>query len=116
MKKFLAIYTGSPASMSSWDELAEQEKKSRTAEGVAAWHAWVEKHKAIIVETGAPLGRTKSVSSSGITDTRNNMTGYTVVQAESHEAAARHFENHLHFTIFPRDGVEIMECFPIPNS
>ena len=116
MKNFLAIYTGSPASMSSWDALPEQEKKSRTAEGIAAWHAWVEKNKAIIIEMGAPLGRTKRVSASGIADTRNNMTGYTVVQAESHEAAARLFENHPHFTIFPGDGVEIMECLPVPTA
>ena len=64
---------------------------------------------------GTPLGRTKNVSSFGITDIRNNMTAYTVVQAESHEAAARLFENHPHFTIFPGDGVEIMECLPIPG-
>jgi len=115
MKKFLAIYTGSPDSMSSWDTLTEQEKKSRTAEGIAAWHAWVDKHKASIVEMGAPLGRTRKVSASGITDIRNNMTGYTVMQAESHEAAAKLFENHPHFTIFPGDGVEIMECLPIPG-
>ena len=29
MKKFLAIYTGTPASTSKWDTLPEQEKKSR---------------------------------------------------------------------------------------
>ena len=38
------------------------------------------------------------------------MSGYVVVQAESHEAAAKMFENHPHFTIFPGDSVEIMEC------
>ena len=115
MKNFLAIYTGTPASMSSWDTLTEQEKKSRTAEGIAAWHAWVEKHKVSIIDTGAPLGRTKNVSASGIADIRNNMAGYTVVQAETHEAAAKLFENHPHFTIFPGDGVEIMECLPTPR-
>jgi hypothetical protein len=116
MKKFLAIYTGTPASMSKWDTLPENVKKSRTAEGIAAWHAWVEKNKHSIVDNGAPLGRTKGVSASGIADIRNSMTGYTIVQSESHEAAARLFENHPHFTIFPGDGVEIMECLPIPNS
>jgi ribosomal protein S17 len=38
-----------------------------------------------------------------------------VVQAESQEAAARLFEHHPHFSIFPGDGVEIMECLPIPE-
>jgi hypothetical protein len=37
-----------------------------------------------------------------------------IVQAESHEAAAKLFENHPHFTTFPGDSVEIMECLPLP--
>ena len=44
------------------------------------------------------------------------MTGYVIVQAESHEAAARLFENHPHFAIFPGDSVEIMECLPLPGQ
>ena len=43
------------------------------------------------------------------------MTGYVIVQAESHEAAAKMFENHPHFSIFPGDSVEIMECLPLPQ-
>ncbi len=43
------------------------------------------------------------------------MTGFTVVQAESHEAAARLFENHPHFMAFPGEAIEIMECLPIPS-
>jgi ribosomal protein S17 len=43
------------------------------------------------------------------------MTGYVVVRAESRQEAARMFENHPHFTIFPGDSVEIMECLPIPG-
>jgi hypothetical protein len=41
--------------------------------------------------------------------------GYTVVRAESQEEAAKMFLGHPHFTIFPGDGVEIMECLPIPE-
>ena len=115
MKRFLAIYTGTPALMSKWNNLPEQEKESLQSAGIAAWYAWVEKHKHSIIENGTPLGRSKNVSASGIADIRNNMTAYTVVQAESHEAAAKLFENHPHFTIFPGDGVEIMECLPVPD-
>ena len=44
------------------------------------------------------------------------MAAFSIVQAESHEAAAKLFLNHPHFTIFPGDGVEIMECLPIPEQ
>ena len=84
--------------------------------GITAWHAWVERHKAAIVEMGAPLGKTKAVSPDGIADVRNAMTGFTIVRADSHEAAAKMFENHPHFTIFPGDGVEVMECLPVPGA
>ena len=48
-------------------------------------------------------------------DTKNAMSGYIVVKAESHEAAAKLFENHPHFAIFPGESVEIMEVMPIPG-
>ena len=44
---------------------------------------------------------TKRASHEGISDIKNSMTAYVIVQAESHDAAARLFENHPHFTIFP---------------
>ena len=71
-------------------------------------------HAASIVDQGTPLGKTKRASPEGIDDIKNVMVGYAIVQAESHEAAAKLFENHPHFTIFPGDSVEIMECLPIP--
>src|SRR3569833_2461095 len=116
MKTFLAIYTGTAASMSNWGNLSEEERRKREQAGIAAWHAWAEKYKDAILDIGGPLGKTKSVTPDGIADIRNAMTGYTLIQAESHEAAAKLFENHPHFTIFPCDAVEIMECQPIPNQ
>ena len=116
MKTFLAIYNGTPALMAKWNELPEAELATRQQEGIAAWHAWVEKHKDVIVDIGTPLGTTKRVSASGIADISNNMTAYTLVKAESHEAAAKLFENHPHFAIFPGDAVEVMECLPIPGT
>jgi len=38
------------------------------------------------------------------------------VKADSHDAAAKLFEKHPHFTIFPGDSVEIMEILPIPGQ
>jgi hypothetical protein len=76
--------------------------------------AWGEKHKAAIVETGAPLGKTKRTGLNGVSDIKNALAGYVVVEAGSHEAAAKMFEGHPHFTMFPGEAVEIMECLPIP--
>jgi hypothetical protein len=116
MKRFLAIYTGSPTAFSKWDGLTEAERSDKQAAGMAAWHKWVSDNRTAIVEGGGPLSRTKLVGSAGISDIRNNMSAFTIVQAESQEAAARLFLNHPHFTIFPGEGVEIMECLPVPGA
>ena len=71
---------------------------------------------AAIVDQGTPLGKTKRASKQGIADFKNGMTGYVIVQAESHAAAAKLFDNHPHFTVFPGDSVEIMECLPLPEG
>jgi hypothetical protein len=42
--------------------------------------------------------------------------GVTVVRAESHEAAAKLFENHPHFTHFPGESIEVMPVLPIPGA
>jgi hypothetical protein len=117
MKRFLAIYTGSEEAMrrSGWQALDETARQARQAEGFQAWIAWGAANAAAIVDRGSPLGRTKRTDASGISDTTNAIAGYVVVEAESHEAAAKLFENHPHFAIFPGEAVEIMECLPIPD-
>jgi hypothetical protein len=116
MKTFLAVYNSSPGTLESWRALPEQERKEREARGFTAWGDWVKRNQDSIVDTGSPLGRTKSVSKRGLTDIRNQMGAYTIVRAESHEAAAKLFENHPYFMAFPGEAVEVMECLPLPNA
>jgi len=116
MKRFLAIYIGTEAALekSQWNKLDEEKRKAREASGFKAWMDWGVANSAAIADQGSPLGKTKRASPDGIADIENVMAGWVIVQAESHQAAARLFENHPHFTIFPGDSVEIMECLPIP--
>jgi hypothetical protein len=117
MKKFLAIYIGTEAGLerAQWSKLDEEKRKARQAAGFAAWVEWGRVHAASIVDQGTPLGKTKRASPEGIGDIKNVMVGYVIIQAESHTAAAKLFEDHPHFTIFPGDSVEIMECLPFPS-
>jgi hypothetical protein len=86
--------------MAAWNALPEAERNAKMQEGVAAWHAWSKKYGESVVMMGGPLGKT---------------SGFTIVRASSHEEAARMFENHPHFTIFPGDAVEVMPILPIPG-
>jgi hypothetical protein len=115
MKKFMAVYLGSAESMSNWKAMDEARRKQSEKAGKEAWVKWGAVNASAIVDHGSPLGRTKRISAQGIVDIRNEIAAWSIVQAESHEAAARLFENHPHFTIFPGDAIEVMECLPMPE-
>lgn len=118
MNHYLAVFTGSAATnaASGWDALSEADRNARIQAGMQAWGAWMAQHAAQIVVTGGPIGKTLRVDPQGVSGTQNNICGYVVVQAESHEAAAKLFENHPHFSIFPGEAVEVMVCLPVPGA
>jgi hypothetical protein len=115
MKTFLAFLTGSPQALEFWKQSQlPQQLRERQAAGLEAWHVWVERHSDSIVQDGAPLGRSVSLTKGGMAASNNTVGAFTVVRAATHEEAAQLFLDHPHFTIFPGEGVEIMECLAIP--
>jgi hypothetical protein len=117
MKKFLAIYTGSQTgtNYTQWMAQDEATQKKRMDEGKRGWMAWGEANAKAVIDRGGPLGKTKQIGPDGIKDIRNNMSAYVIIEAEDHEAAAKKFLNHPHFSIFPGDAVEVMEILAIPT-
>lgn len=115
MKKFLAIYLATDSKRVKWDSLDAKIKEEKEVAGMAGWMKWADTHSKSITDLGSPLGKTKLVNSNGISDTKNSLTAYTIVEAESPEAAAKMFLNHPHFMIFPGESVEIVECLPMPK-
>lgn len=116
MKKFLAIYRGEPGKGNEeWNSLSKDEMDKRIRQGMMAWGTWMQVHSASIVVPGGPLGKTLQVSREGVSKTVNHDCGYVIIEAETHEEAAQMFINHPHFSIFPGENVEIMECLPIPS-
>ena len=90
MKRFLAVYMGTAAARSSteWDKVDASQRQQIQAKGMQAWMEWGTANAAAIVDQGAPLGKTKRASKQGIADFKNALTGYVIVQAESHAAGA----------------------------
>jgi len=116
--RYLAIFLGDKNGerRREWEALPEAERRAREGEGMASWQAWVQKNQDVLVALGGPLGTTKRVSADGIADVSNALGAFTVVRADSHEAAARLFEDHPHFAIFPGEAVEVMHILPIPGA
>src|SRR5262245_24129515 len=75
----------------------------------------VEKHQEAVDYEGGPLGKTKRTSRNGRADIANEPTVFMVARAALHEAA-KMFEAHPHFTIFPGEAVEVMPLRPVPGA
>ena len=117
MKTFLAVYLGSKEGSAAlkWKSHTEEKRRELEKAGMNGWMSWTTKNAKSIVSDGSPLGKTKKITSNGISDATNEIAGYSIVQAETQEAAAKMFLNHPHFMLFPGDSVEVMECLPIPG-
>ena len=117
MPRYLAIFLGTPEARaaSGWDALDENTRKAKEREGIQAWKDWMQKHQGALDATGSPLGKTLRVDRSGVSPTKNGMAAWVAVNADSHEAAARMFEGHPHFTVFPGESGAVMECLQIPE-
>ncbi len=83
---------------------------------MGAWKEWAQKNKEAIIDPGTPLGKTKQVTQGNVSDTSNDLVTYTIVQAESHDAAAKIFSTHPHTTLFPGTSIEVMTCLPTPKN
>ena len=79
------------------------------------WQAWMKKNMASFADHGGPAGKTKQVAASGVTDIKNDVGGYSIVQAESYEAAAALFRDNPHLTM-PGATVEVMEIMSMPGT
>jgi hypothetical protein len=68
-----------------------------------------------LVDGGAPLGKSKRVNAKGTSETKNDVGGYSIVQAESAEAATKMFgRDHPHFQM-PVAWIDVVEIMPVPG-
>jgi len=75
------------------------------------WDKWLADHARVIQILKAG-GKTKRVSSDGVSYTKNDIALYSIVEAESHETAAKLIENHPHLQIL-QSSIEVMEIWPM---
>ncbi len=111
MKKFLVLYK---APIEEFQKLMANTNKEQQKKGMDEWTKWMQNHKADLADMGAPVGKTKQVMTSGVKDIKNDVGGYSVVQADSHDAAAKIFTDNPHFSI-PGASIEVMEIMEMPG-
>ncbi len=110
MKKFLVLYKAPQASFEQMMKATPEQQKA----GMDAWMTWGKKATGAIVDMGAPLGKSLRVTNGGASPTKNDLGGYSVLQAESKEALAETLKGHPHF-MTPDGFIEVVEIMPIPG-
>jgi hypothetical protein len=109
MKKFLVLYLIPATVLEDWSETDPGKRKAAEEKMRGEWMEWMRNHAKMITEA---CGKTKRVSSSGTSDTKNDIHLYSFVEAESQAEAAKLFEGHPHLQI-PQSSIEVMEIRPL---
>ena len=104
--KFLVTYQMPHAGLDEWMNTPEEERKAAEQHMREAWDVWMGLHKGAFIET-AGVGKPKRVTAGSVEDGRNDLMLYSVVEAESLDAAAALFKDHPHFGI-PGSWIEVM--------
>jgi hypothetical protein len=114
MKKFLVLHLAPVSVVDEWKRSPADKRKAAEEKMQQEWRQWLSQHKQMFADMGAGAGKTKRVTAQGTSDTRNDVMMYSIVQADSQEAAARSFVGHPHLQI-PQSSIEIMELQSLPE-
>ena len=107
MTRFLAIYHGAADELDKGRLSDEQQ-----TEFLTEWAAWAQARQHLLVDPGAPLFAKKRVTAHGVEDFTDSKTGYTIVEARSHEEAVQIFAEHPHLRLIQENSIEVLECPP----
>jgi hypothetical protein len=104
MTKYLVLYR---AGMTASEQMAQGTPEQAQA-GMDAWTAWAERAGDAVVDLGTPLDVVEPGGDSG-----DPIGGYSIMQAESHDALGKVLEGHPHKTM--GGAIETLECLQMPG-
>jgi hypothetical protein len=113
MKKFIVFYK---APIEAFQKAMESFTPEQQKQSMNDWMVWMNANQKSIADGGAPLGKTTRVDAKGVSASSNDIGGYSIVQANSPEDAAKLFgEDHPHLKMMPGAWIEITEVMPMPD-
>lgn len=107
MSKFLFLYAGPATPMDDFtpEQAAEQQQ---------AWGQWMGRLGPALVDVGAPFGARSAVADDGGSPATSDLNGYSIVEADSIDAARALTQDHPFLTEGKgRFSVEVFELIPM---
>jgi hypothetical protein len=110
MKKYLVLYK---SSVSAVEQIAKASPEQAKA-GMDVWMSWSKKAGKAIVDLGAPLGNPVKVAGGSSSPSDGNVTGFSILQADSSKAIGDLLKDHPHFKA-PGASIEVLEFLQMPG-
>ncbi len=112
MKKYMVLYLFPVAAGDQVAEMSSDQKEGSMAE----WMAWKDSLGDALVDFGMPLATGKHIVFNAVSEGNLPVTGYSIVQAESMDAAVGLLKNHPHFKGAGGPSIEVLEFAPMPGA
>lgn len=110
MATFMFLYRGPATPM-------EDFTPEQGAESLAAWTDWIQRVGPALVDPGKPFGASAAVVDDGSAGTASDQNGYSVVEADTIEAATALADKHPFLSEGKgRFQVEVFELLPMPGA
>ncbi|MEA3511159.1 MAG: YciI family protein [Actinomycetota bacterium] len=109
MAQFMIVYKGDATDMA---EMTEEEMQAV----MMKWAAWMEGVGSALADVGAPFGPSSSIVDDGSPGTAVSLTGYSILEADSMDAARALADDHP----FLSEGkgnyaIDLYEMMPVPT-
>ena len=107
MTKFMLLYRGDATPM---EDMTEEQ----SAEAMGLWTSWIDKHGQSLTDLGTPFGTRVAVGGDGRDQKPASLNGYTVVEADSLEAAKGLCDGHPFLNgTGPEFAIDVFELVPM---
>lgn len=107
MKKFLVLYYAPAEEAMKMMATATPEQKEA---GMKPWMEWMARCGSALVDGGAPTAMGQVTGSTdGWSASKSDVGGFSILQAESMDAAKKLLEGHPHLMWLPSCRVEVLE-------
>ena len=115
MKKFLVLYQSEAALNGlSVSEMFARATPEQLKAGTGAWRTWQVNGGGHVVDLGAGLDKSTTVTRDSSAPGKTTITRYTILQADSIEEAVAVMRGHPHF-FMTGSSAQILECITMPG-
>lgn len=109
MAKYLVLYRSKVSAAEQMEGASPEDAQA----GMDAWMQWAGKVGSAMVDMGSPL---QSVGTVGGADSEIHIGGFSILEADSADAAKAMVDGHPHLMSPGDPSIEVLEFLPLPGS